>query len=248
MTMTTFKIRIDDIIISVSSVHPDIQTFCESYLSDGEPSVMISSSSEDIQLERQLYLAEHKTDECPYSDVMLEFMSLHRKLARELLSYKVLLIHGSAISVDGNGYMFVSDSGVGKSTHVLKWKQFLGDRAIMINDDKPFIRITPNGPMICGSPWNGKENRGNNISIPFRKCVFLNRGTDNNAWRISQWEAYAGLLPHIFFPKDKDEAKTVLSLVDELLKDIEFFRLSCNLSDDAGMITFNKIQEEGSDK
>jgi serine kinase of HPr protein (carbohydrate metabolism regulator) len=56
--------------------------------------------------------------------------------------YDTFLFHGSAIAVDGVGYLFTAKSGTGKSTHARLWRELLGARAVMVNDDKPLLRVT----------------------------------------------------------------------------------------------------------
>ena len=45
------------------------------------------------------------------------------------------------------------DSGTGKSTHARLWRETFGDRAVMVNDDKPLLRITKDGVIAYGTPW-----------------------------------------------------------------------------------------------
>lgn len=52
------------------------------------------------------------------------------------------MIHGSAISVGREGYLFTAKGGTGKSSHARLWRELLGDRAVMMNDGKPFIRVS----------------------------------------------------------------------------------------------------------
>ena len=43
--------------------------------------------------------------------------------------------------VDDYAYVFSADSGTGKSTHTQLWLEHFGDRAYILNDDKPAIRL-----------------------------------------------------------------------------------------------------------
>ena len=61
----------------------------------------------------------------------METLAVYRKMA----DYDTVLLHGSAIAVDDEGYFFTAKSGTGKSTHARLWREMLGDRAVMINDD-----------------------------------------------------------------------------------------------------------------
>ncbi len=51
------------------------------------------------------------------------------------------MLHASAIVVGNSAYLFSASSGTGKSTHTKLWQECFGDKAVIINDDKPVIRI-----------------------------------------------------------------------------------------------------------
>ena len=54
-----------------------------------------------------------------------------------VLKFDGILLHSSCIVVDGVAYAFSADSGTGKSTHTQLWLKRFGDRAHILNDDKP---------------------------------------------------------------------------------------------------------------
>lgn len=72
-----------------------------------------------------------------YSLSYLETLAVYRKIVTRLVFSDILLIHGSAIAVDGKAYLFTAPSGTGKSTHTRMWREYFKDRAVMVNDDKP---------------------------------------------------------------------------------------------------------------
>lgn len=55
----------------------------------------------------------------------------------QLLKFRGILLHSSCVVVDGAAYAFSADSGTGKSTHTALWLKHFGNRAYMLNDDKP---------------------------------------------------------------------------------------------------------------
>ena len=62
-----------------------------------------------------------------YSDIYLETMAVYRKIEDKLLDYDTILFHGSAVAVDGVGYLFTAKSGTGKSTHTRLWREMLSE-------------------------------------------------------------------------------------------------------------------------
>lgn len=144
-----------------------------------EFSVQICPS--DISFEKEKSAHEDEIEGIPvrqFSDKYLETLAVYRKIARKLLEFDTLLFHGSVVAVDGTGYLFTAKSGTGKSTHTRLWRQLFGSRAVMANDDKPLLKITDNGVIAYGTPWNGKHRLGSNISIPLRAICILGRGRD----------------------------------------------------------------------
>ena len=120
----------------------------------------------------------------PYDGVYLENMSIQNILSKRLLDYNVLLLHGSALCMDGEAYIFTAPSGTGKSTHVRYWRETFGDRVWMINDDKPMIRMENGKATVYGTPWDGKHHLSRNASAPLKAVVWLKRDKENHIERL----------------------------------------------------------------
>ena len=108
--------RIADKNIKISSLFPFIHVYCEEYETDGEADFEIGITEEDIRAERR----EVQTE---ITDDWLEISAVYRKIAEIMPTYDTLMIHGSAISVDGECYLFIAKSGTGKSTHTRLWRE-----------------------------------------------------------------------------------------------------------------------------
>ena len=168
--MKTYKIAERNIVIS--SLHDEVHRLCIDYLSpDSVPDFAVETTQEDIEYEREKSIREDEIEHIPirhFSDGYLETLAVYRKIAEKMPEYDTILVHGSCVAVDGKGYLFTAKSGTGKSTHTRLWRQELGERAVMVNDDKPLIRISENGPVIYGTPWDGKHRLSNNIGVPLK--------------------------------------------------------------------------------
>ena len=147
--MVKFKIRIAEICVKIESMYESTQDFCREYICENiEPDITITIFPNDIDYERAKSEKEDILEGIPvrrFSDAYLETLAVYRKICTELLKRDTLLFHGSVIAVDGEGYLFTAKSGTGKSTHTSIWRKMFGDRAIMINDDKPLIAVGENG-------------------------------------------------------------------------------------------------------
>ena len=175
------------------------------------------------------------------TDPLEQSIELLRAVNDALISKDTFLMHCSALSIDGCGYLFAAHSGTGKSTHARMWRQVFGDKVIMVNDDKPFIKITGNGALVYGSPWNGKHSLSTNICVPIKAICFLERGTQDKISPVNPDFA----LNHIFdqLPRSTDPAYTLrlLELVDKLLTNTPLYRLECTPTENAAKVAYTGI-------
>ena len=68
----------------------------------------------------------------------------------------------------------------------------------MVNDDKAFLALRPDGVWAYGSPWMGKHGIGTNISVPLKGICFLQRGTENRIQKA---------MPEKWLPELKDHLR-----------------------------------------
>ena len=99
------------------------------------PLVEVSEQDVVAQKEQSYKVFAEREEDPPANDLEYEFVALYKKILNYLIDHKVVYLHGSLISINGNGYLFMAPSGTGKSTHVRLWKERYGDRVTVINDD-----------------------------------------------------------------------------------------------------------------
>lgn len=102
----------------------------------------------------------------------------------------VLEMHSSVISYKGKGYMFLGESGTGKSTHSRMWLETFPE-AELLNDDNPIVRIVDGKPFVYGSPWSGKTPCYNNKEVPVGAIVQIRQAPFNKISELLLPEAYA---------------------------------------------------------
>lgn len=92
-----------------------------------------------------------------------------------------LEMHASVIMDGGKGYLFLAESGTGKSTHSRMWLENVpGSR--LLNDDNPVVRVLDDGSVwVYGSPWSGKTPCYRNESCPVGAMVEIVRAGVNRA-------------------------------------------------------------------
>ncbi len=151
--------------------------------------------------------------------------------------YDTILFHGSVIAVDGYAYMFTATSGTGKSTHAALWRKLLGERAVMVNDDKPLLHIGET-TTAYGTPYDGKHRLSNDISVPLKAVCILERSSENHIETISKSDAYPMLLQQVYRPNDVFALRKTLTLLDKMACNVKFFRLGCNMDISAAELSY----------
>ena len=240
--------RIADMTICIDSIYDTVQRLCADYRIETEASdtnistdFTVQIMRSDIEFERSKSTREGIGDVS--SDAYLETLAVYRKIAERAPYYDTVLVHGSCVSVDGVGYLFTAQSGTGKSTHTRLWRKLLGDRAVMVNDDKPMIRLTDDSAVIYGTPWDGKHKLSNNISVPLKSICILERSDQNSIRPVSKEEAYPMLLQQIYRPMDITAMQKTLMLIDKLTQSVKLWQLGCNISIEAARIAYTAMKE-----
>lgn len=225
--MRFFLIGIAGKKIGITAEFTRMYNISRSFITEGEPDFYIQCSMEDYDVEANTYEALYHR-EAP-SDVYLEECAMLRKVSEELVEYKIILMHGAAIAINNSAYVFTAPSGTGKTTHIMKWLKNLPD-TFVVNGDKPFIKINEDGtpPLVCGSPWSGKESLYTNTMVPLKSIIIMERAEDNNIEQISLAEAFPWLLQQVYRPNDPDKMRKTLNLIQSLSPAISFWHFQCN--------------------
>lgn len=245
--MAKFNLRIAGHTAQVHTLFESTLEYCRPYLTCEMPEFSITVTREDLQFEQEQRITEARQEGFRIriaADPLLERAAIQRKFAEFLLDYDTLLFHGSAIAVDGMGYLFTARSGTGKSTHTRLWRETFGDRAIMVNDDKPFLQITEKGVWICGSPWSGKHGLDTNVAVPLKGICLLRRGSENRI-RAAQPEEVIDMLRHAcFHPLDDARLPRVHTLVDALAEQTKLWCMECNKDPQAALVAYEAMSEQ----
>lgn len=245
--MTEFTIGIAEKNIRICAMHPHAREFCELYLTDAEPDFTVMIVPEDIEFERAKSAREDEVEGIPvreFTDDYLETLAIYRKIVEKMVDYGAFLFHGSAVAVDGEGYLFTAKSGTGKSTHTRRWRKYYGKRCITVNDDKPLLLVKDDAVMICGTPWDGKHRLSANVMVPMKGLIWLERGDVNEINPISVSEALPMLLQQTYRPSNPLLMTKTLQLVDKMTKIVGLYRLNCNMHLDSARVAYEGMQRK----
>ena len=233
--------------IAVTSLYEEVHRLCAAYrVPDAAPDFVVRIAQADIDLERERSAREDAAEGRSvrqFPDSYLETLAVYRQIAERMTEYDTLLLHGSCVAVDGMGYLFTAGSGTGKSTHTRLWRELLGERAVMINDDKPLIRAGADGTaMVYGTPWDGKHRLSTNTAVPLRAVCILERAAENAIRPIPAGEAYPMLLQQAYRPRDAAALAKTLTLLDRLAGCVRFWRLGCNMDPEAARLAYEAMR------
>ena len=162
-------------------------------------------------------------------DSYYEYLALRKKALKELANCRILYLHGSAICVNRQGYLFTAPSGTGKSTHVRLWREHFEDEVIVVNDDKPLIRVESDEIYLCGSPWNGKHGLGCQMEVPLRAIVKLRRGDTNSIAPLGSAEAFRELFLQTHHFEEKEKMQAVMAMLARIIECTPCYSLQCNM-------------------
>ena len=242
--MNPFKIQIAGHVVQVQPLYETTAAYCRNYLSDREPSLFVAATQEDLNFEQEMLDMEAREEGMKlrkFTPPFLERTAIQRKIAEELLKFDTVLLHGSTVAVDGEAYLFTAACGTGKSTHTRLWREAFGDRAVMVNDDKPFLKISEEGVVAYGSPWSGKHGLDTNTSVPLKGICILHRGKENTIRRINPEDALAMLRHQSYVSENSTSQMRVFELVDRLVQRVPLWEMDCTKDTDAAIIAYGAM-------
>ena len=230
-----FIIELAGVRIRVENRFAYVQDQCRAFLCSGDHfDFSVSVSPEEIEQERQLG---------DFSDGYCESICTYRHICDRISEYQVFLLHSSVIEVDGYAYAFTAKSGVGKSTHTALWLKNI-PHARVLNGDKPLYRLEPNGSLtVFGTPWNGKEDWGENISAPLAAICFLERGAENTIRAAGEIEVVSRLVHQLYLRGERDSVNQRLILMDGLVRAVPYYVLACTISNEAAILAWNTMRK-----
>ncbi len=178
-----------------------------------------------------------------FSEGYCESICVYREISKKMIDFDGFLFHAAVVAVDGKAYAFAAKSGTGKSTHTNLWLRHFGERAVIVNGDKPIFRCIENEFVAYGTPWCGKERLETNMSAPVKAICFIERGTENHIVRADSSEICRRIFNQFIMPDDPLKRVRFLGIIEKMIKQVPVYVLNCNISDDAVVTAYNMMAE-----
>lgn len=223
-----FVINIADLNIGIDNKYNYLQKLCQDYIVEAENTDFYISLT-DAEIEKE------QTNNYPKG--YLESLAVYRKIADKITEYNGFLMHAAVIDVIGCGIAFLARSGVGKTTHMLNWKSFLGDKVKIINGDKPLVRIIDGKIYAYGTPWLGKENLGINSRTEIKKFCFIERADVNECVPVLKDKAFDKLISQVYI----DKKLCIFDMLNLVIDVCDFYSIKCNTDVIAAKIVYEGI-------
>ena len=231
-------VRVADITFGIRCRYDALPLICEDYAAEGQtPDFWLSASDEEIVREKQ-------RAEDTIGEGLAESAAILKKLGERLLAYNAFLLHAAVIEYEGVGYAFSAKSGVGKTTHIRRWRELFGDKVRVINGDKPIVRFIDGRVYAYGSPWCGKERYGINDRCELQSVCFLERDTENSIVRLENRDALSRLIPQIMLYRRGNDNLAVFTLIDRFFECEEFYLLRCDPTVNAAQVAYQAMKKE----
>ena len=144
-----------------------------------------------------------------------------------------LLARGKGVEVhacgvvdhDGNGHLFVGQSGAGKTTMARLWENEPG--ITLLSDDRIILRKAGTSLWMYGTPWHGEAGLASPGRVPLKKVYFLSKGIQNEMLPLRNSDAAARLLACSFPPfYSQPGIDFTLRLLEEVVKAVPCYELS----------------------
>lgn len=234
------KIRVADFNIEIKNKFKLIERQCRNYLAEFEKAdFVIETTDEDIESEKNRPYYQES-----FSIPSLEIINVHRKICHLIPQTDAIMLHSAVFKLEGKTIAIVANSGVGKTTHMMFYKELFGDKVTIINGDKPFIRYIDSELFVYGTPWCGKEGMNTNVKEKLTDICFINRATSNSVEPMDASKASAKIFSQVYLPKNKTAANNTLKMLDLILSECNLWEINCTNEVEAAKLSYEVIFKE----
>lgn len=239
-----FRMSIAGKNIEVECYNRTVFKQCKQYLSEFDvPDLLISTTIDELEAEAAgLPPITESYDGVAttrfYGDI--ESLIVQRKIAEGMIPFNTFLMHGSVVANGNQAYMFTAPSGTGKTTRIRLWKELYPD-SVIVNGDKPLIKIEENEVIACGTPWAGKEGWNTNTMVPLRAVFLLERAAEKEKTSIKELslgEVFPFVLQQVYRPMDSDLMRKTILLLKAMAGRVKFYQFRSARTHEAVKLAF----------
>lgn len=175
---------------------------------------------------------------------MIVYLESGWQFYTQLLKFNGLMLHASAVAMNGNAYLFSGPCGRGKSTHTRLWQSAFGEAASVFNDDKPALRRLDTGWFAYGTPWCGKDGINKNEKWPLAGICFLKKAEHNRIRQLTPEEALPLLLGQTTYRLRPENMNLLLPHMDQLLREVPVYELENTPTESAARLSYETMRPD----
>lgn len=208
--------KIADLLAEIPEDH-GLAERCRDYATEekGQPDLVIRAE----QYRTHAYQNGETADFIAYMESGFQFY-------KGLLRFDGMMLHASAVELEGRAYLFSGPCGMGKSTHVRLWQKVFGEKAIAFNDDKPALRCLDGTWYAYGTPWCGKDGIQQNRKVPVAGICFLKQADHNRIRPLTWAQAVERVMGQTMRRRlTPEQMSQLLSVMDSLIRSVPMFEL-----------------------
>ncbi len=160
----------------------------------------------------------------------------------ETIGLRRIPLHCSCIVKDARAYLFLGESGTGKSTHTRLWRENI-EGAFLLNDDSPILAVDDGQVWMYGSPWSGKTPCYKQEKYLLGGCVRLVQAPYNKIEKLPLLRAFASLHPSCppQFAMDSELYDEVGLTLSTVLRHVGVWQLACLPNPEAAHLSYEAL-------
>lgn len=225
------KYKIADLVVEMNTFGRT-EKQASSYLTDPDAVAAFTVKSDREDLQRN---SPHlSSDDC-------EYLSTGNFFYRNLVFYDGILLHSSCVVVDGKAYLFTAPCGTGKSTHTRLWLKLFGERAYILNDDKPAIRLIDGKAFVFGTPWSGKNDCQRNERVELGGIAVIRRAEENSIRLLDSDSSIFELLSQTARSCRAKYLFRCMDTIGRITSQTKVYELSCNMDISAAILSYETM-------
>lgn len=156
---------------------------------------------------------------------------------------QTVAIHSSSIVYQNKAFLYIGESGTGKSTHTKLLCQYLTGTELL-NDDSPILRIIDGKCFVYGSPWSGKTACYKQQKAILAGIARLSQAPVNVLEQLSLHKSVAALFPS--FPPElylnKKLQHYVIDFISSIMDSVVVYSFKCKPNKEAAETSIEYIR------
>lgn len=237
--------RITNQNIQITSIYGDIHERCMAFRVDAKPDYKIATTGADIDAQWEKLTNQDRAEQPPirsFSEAYMETRAIFDNIAESMPRFDTLVLHGSAVATNGQGFLFLSKRNMLKAFFANLWANSdIGGVSVLLNNDTSMIYLSEKEATVYSVPWYSGRASVVNQSAPLKAICLLESAKKNHIDQLDFHTSHSVLLRHSFSPIGEYARFKRLNLVNTLLKYVEMYRFECNMDSEAVPIGYHMM-------